>query len=306
MKKIPLLSILGLGFAFAQALANDEPTEERQKINLPHSDIFVFDLDTDDKSMSLANLRNITNRKGYDNQPYFTKNSDTLIYSRGDDYQTDVYEYSFSSKRSTQLTDSPATEFSPTPSPDNTSVTFVSDRNGGIWTGERKSLNQPRWLLKQHNNQEPVGYFAWDHDSANLLYWSRYGFSIALTNVDTGAYRFISGNTPPSTPHVIPSTNKFSFVHRQTNGQVWIKELDPKTLSIRPLVPVMGSNHNYTWTPTGEILMIQQNVLYRVNPSSDETWAKVADLAEFQLTNANRLAVSPDGKMLAVVGKAEE
>lgn len=296
-----LILIITLAFCVS-AIADDKKSSVRQKINLPHSDIFVFDLIKSEEVILLSNMRNITNRKGYDNQPYFTQNSDTLIYSRGDDYQTDVYEYSFSTQNSTQLTDSTATEFSPTPNLVNTKIAFVSDRNGGIWAAERDNLNQPEWLLEPHNNQEPVGYFAWDHSNDNLLYWSRYGFSIALTNVQTGDYSFISGNTPPSTPHIIPGTDNFSFVHRQTNGQVWIKALNPDNLAIRPLVPVTGSNHNYTWTPTGDILMIQQNMLYRITPDSDSSWVKVADLTDFSLSNTNRLAVSPNGKMVAVVG----
>jgi len=278
--------------------------EERPKLNFPHTDIFVFDLDLNSSGMALSEGKNATQRTGYDNQPYFTIDSTSFIYSRADDYQTDVYEYFLKTNKTKRLTDSPATEFSPTPSPSNKLIAFVSDRNGGIWFGDRKKLDKPKWVLEASDNREPVGYFAWNHETEDLLYWSRYGFSMALVNRKTGSYHFVAGNTPPSTPHIIPGTQKFSFVHRQTNGQVWIKELDPNTKAIRPLIMVNGTNMNYTWAPDGSILMVQNNKLNRWEGGSDSGWSIIADLQELGVSNANRLAVSPDGNHLAVVGIA--
>lgn len=300
---VALLTLLLIS-SLISGKATGEQTEDKEKtrVDFPHTDIFIFNLDLNSSEMVLSDGNNATQRAGYDNQPYFTSNSESFIYSRADDYQTDVYEYFLKTKQIKRLTQSSATEFSPTPSPNNAVIAFVSDRNGGIWFGDRSKLDEPKWVLESSDNREPVGYFAWNHETEDLLYWSRYGFSMALVNRKTGSYHFVSGNTPPSTPHIIPGTQKFSFVHRQTNGQVWIKELDPNTKSIRPLIAVNGSNMNYTWTPDGSILMVQNNKLNRWENGSENGWSTIADLAALGINNANRLAVSPDGKRLAVVG----
>jgi Tol biopolymer transport system component len=284
------------------AIATQE--QPRKKVDFPHTDIFLFDLDLNE--VKLTNGKNVTNRLGYDNQPYFTADSQSFVFSRGDDYQTDVYEYFLASGEIKRVTNSSATEFSPTPVKNNSAIAFVSDRNGSIWIGQRNDVNQAKWLLESADNKEPVGYFAWNTKSDDVFYWSRYGFSMALENLRTNSYHFISGNTPPSTPHIIPNTDKFSFVHRQTNERVWIKELDPKTLAIRPLVMITGSNHNYTWAPDGSILMIQNDVLYRIYPEANQPWQQVAALGEFAIKKANRLDVSPDGNKLAIVGQSSE
>lgn len=286
--------------------AISEQTEEKEKprIDFPHTDIFLFNLDLNNNENALSGGKNVTQRAGYDNQPRFTSDSTSFVYSRADDYQTDIYEYFLDTNQSKRLTHSAATEFSPTPSPDNALIAFVSDRNGGIWFADRKQLNKPKWLLEASDNREPVGYFAWNHETEDLLYWSRYGYSMALVNRKSGSYHFVAGNTPPSTPHIVPGTNKFSFVHRQTSGQVWIKELDPKTKAIRPLITVNGNNMNYAWTSDGSILMIQDNQLNRWKSGSENGWSVIADLAALGISSANRLAVSPDGKRLAVVGVA--
>lgn len=280
--------------------------DEKPKVSFPHTDIFLFELTQNEGRFEIKNPKNATNRKGYDNQPYFTKDSQSFLFSRADDYQTDVYEYFLTSGDIRAVTQSDATEFSPTPSPDNTKIAFVSDRNGGVWFGERETINTPRWTLKGSDNREPIGYFAWNHGTGDFFYWSRYGFSMALVNTNSDSYHFVSGNTPPSTPHIIPGTNNFSFVHRQMNEQVWIKSLDPTTKAIKPIVPVMGPNYNYTWSPDGQILMIQNAVLFQFQPGKSKQWEKVADLTTFNIANANRLAVSPNGKYLAVVGQGAD
>ena len=106
----------------------------------------------------------------------------------------------------------------------------------------------------------------------------------------------------PTTPHVIPGTNRFSFMHQQGNGEVWIKELDPETLAIRPLTSVIGSNRNYGWTPGGNLLMCDGTRLQSWTPESKGQWKLVADLDSFGIKNVTRIAISPDGKKLAVVG----
>jgi hypothetical protein len=90
-------------------------------------------------------------------------------------------------------------------------------------------------------------------------------------------------------------------MHQQGNGEVWIKELNPETLAVRPLTAVVGANRNYGWTPTGWIVMASGTKLHRCAPGLDRGWEEVADLAEHGLADVTRVAVSSNGKMLAVV-----
>lgn len=279
---------------------------ERAKANYPETEIFLFDLNLGAEESALANGRNVTNRAGYDNQPYFTNDSKSFVYSRGDDYQTDVYEYLIDTKQTKQLTHSDATEFSPTPFADNKSISFVSDRSASIWHGTRDELDNPKWALASNDNREPIGYYAWNHTTGDILYWSQYGFSVSLVHESSKNYHFISGHAVPSTPHIIPGTNKFSFVHQQTNGQVWIKEFDPVSKATRPITPVVGSNANYAWAPDGSILMIEKDTVFRWTANLENEWTKITSLSEYGIHRANRLAISPNGKLMAVVGLPTE
>lgn len=286
-------------------LADTHETEDdaTQAIaNFPETEIFIFDIDLKSDANILSNGFNATQRRGYDNQPVFTPDSNSFVYSRDDSTQTDVYEYDLTTSNTKRLTNSNATEFSPTPTPDNSAISFVSDRNASIWVGERGTIDKPKWLLAHTDNREPIGYYAWNHSTGDILYWSQYGFSISLTHESEQTLHYLSGNAVPSTPQIIPNTNHFSFVHRQSNGQLWIKAINPKTRAITPITPTVGNNANYTWAPDGSILMIEQNVLYRNKLGESPQWYSVANLDKAGIAGGYRLAISPNSRKLAIVG----
>ena len=266
----------------------------------PETEIFLFDYDVSGDD-ALSGGKNVTSRPGYDNQPYFTKNSETFLYSRDDGTQTDIWEYDIADGMHRQVTDNDKSEFSPTPSPDNSKISTVFERNLSVWTVNRDNPDNPKWTFETANIEEPVGYFAHDFETGDIIYWSRYGFNVALTHADKADYHYISGNALPATPHVIPGTNTFSFVHRQGNDQVWIKSFDPETKAITPLTPVVGSNINYTWAPDGSILQIEDTGVHRWTKASGK-WDQISDLSNHGLKSANRIAVSPDGTKIAIVG----
>ena len=292
---LPAISLPG------QTAADDDP--QKDKVDYPESDIFLFDLSLAPDSATVSNGINVTDRPGYENQPAFTPGNQSFLFSQSDEYQTDVYEYFLESGETKRITDTENMEFSPIPSPDNQTISFVVDgknANQSIWHITRENKT-PVWTLKHLPEREPVGYYGWNHKTGDLIYWSRYGFNIKLTHESKQRVHYVSGDAVPTTPQLIPGSNNFSFVHRQGNGEVWIKELNPVTLAIRPITTVVGSNTHYGWAPDGSILMMEGSTLNRWH-SPESGWQQVADLKAQNVASATRLAVSFDGKKLAVVG----
>ena len=296
--KFSLITLLS-ALLFTSSLSAEEVKE---KSAFPETEIFLLDLKIEPNSMQVSNGSNVTARPGYDNQPYFTKNSETFLFSRDDGEQTDIYEYDIAKQKATRLTQSDNTEFSPTPFPDNTKVAFVTDRSNSIWFASRDDLDNPKWVFAKNPIHEPIGYFSWNHDTGYILYWSQYGFSVTLAHESKAEVHYVSGNAIPSTPHIIPGTDKFSFVHRQARGDAWIKEFDPASKAIRPLTPIVGSNANYAWAPDGSIVMIEGSTLYRWQENGAATWQKISDLSSQGISSATRVAISPNGKRMAIVG----
>ena len=271
----------------------------------PEADIFLFSIQTSDGKVRLGESTNVTNREGYDNQPFFTPDSKSFLFSQSSNGQTDVFECFVASKECKRITQSANMEFSPTPSPDNKTISFVTDGEGAnqsIWHIERSKEEDPVWTLRKQPEREPVGYYSWNHESGYILFWSRYGFSMRLVHESKTLSHYITGHAVPTTPWIIPGTSKFSYVHRQANGEVWIKELDPETRAIRPLVSMAGSNFHYNWSPDGYIWNIEGSKLKRWKEATTDGWEELADLDSHGIQNATRVSISPDGKWLAVVG----
>lgn len=293
------LIVITLNTVSVLAVQTDPPNQE---LELPACDIYLFDVVTAENSISIANGRNVTKRAGYDNQPWFTPSGNSFLFTAN--YQpdrTDVYEFELESGEIQQVTDSPDQEYSPQVSEDNQTLSFVTDgetANQSIWSIDREGKNF-NWVLKDLGEREPVGYYAWNRSTKQILFWSRYGFSLQLVDLQKNTARYVTGDAIPVSPQIIPGTTNFSFVHRQGNGEVWIKELNPKTFAIRPLVMIVGANHHYGWTPCGGILMAQGTKLQQWRPGGK--WEAVADFSEFKMQSPTRLAVSPDGKKMAVV-----
>ena len=291
------------------ATAAAQEMDEKKPLELPECDIFLFDLVETSDEMKISNGRNVTERKGYDNQPWFTPDSKSFLFSANQEPdRTDVFEYFIESGETKQVTNSPTQEYSPQVSPDNKTISFVTDgetANQSIWFGDR-NFQRFQWLLQNQGDREPVGYYSWNRSTGYVLFWSRYGFSMRLVHETKPISHYVSGDAIPTTPHIVPGTSNFSFMHQQGNGQVWIKELNPETLAVRPLTPVAGNSRHYGWTPGGRILMCDGTKLVQWLPEFKDGWKPVADLDVFGLMNVTRVAVSPDGKQLAVVGLPKE
>lgn len=276
--------------------------EESPPPTIPDREIYLFDLTHKDGKYSLANKINISNNKGYDNQPYFMPDSQSVLFvSQRGDKETDVFEYDIKTQKTEQLTATPHAEYSPKPLGNGDRISFVSEGfnpYNSVWQLDLKS-KEYAWLL---NSKEPVGYYQVNDSNGDVLFWSRYGWSVQYLNLKNNYNRFISGNAVPSSPQQIPNSEKFSFVHRQTNSQQWIKAFDPKTFSITPIAPIYDANFEYGWVPNGDLLRVKDNQLF-IWPAGHAgySWQPGPDLSELFKGELGRLAVSHDGKKIAVV-----
>src|SRR5215471_16067287 len=84
----------------------------------PPNDILVVDLTAHGGEIRLGAPRRITEWIGYNNQPSFLPDGDSLLYTSIRDKQADIYRYDLKSRKTTQVTDTAESEFSPTITPD--------------------------------------------------------------------------------------------------------------------------------------------------------------------------------------------
>lgn len=276
--------------------------EEEIQTEIPDTEIYLYELISSDHGYRIENGKNISSNSGYDNQPFFTPGGETILFSSmRDGKQTDIYEYFIQSEKLKQVTATGHMEYSPKSSPDNLIITFVRDGENPdqtVWKMNRET-GENSWAI---NSKEPVGYYHLNHENGDVLFWSRYGFSVQYLSLERDESRFVSGNAVPGTPKQIPASNMFSFVHRQMNGEMWIKSFNPETFAVTPVAPLTGTNAEYAWAPNGDIFRAEDNVLYLwKNNGEANQWTKIQDLSEMFQGKISRMAISPDGKKIALV-----
>ena len=125
----------------------------------PDTDVWLARLGPDG---AITQPINITDRKGYDNQPSFTPDGKAILFTRRDGEQTDIYTYDFTSRSSlpTPVTNTPESEYSPTVTPDGAGISVIrveADGSQRLWRFTRDGQS-PQLVLA---NVKPVGYHAW-------------------------------------------------------------------------------------------------------------------------------------------------
>jgi hypothetical protein len=249
---------------------------------------------------------NITNRPGYDNQPSFTPDGKGILFTRSDSTQTDTYLYDFTTRSSepTRVTNTPESEYSPTVTPDGKGISVIRVEAGAPASLE-PDARQRLWRFTRDGQTpelvirdvKPVGYHAWGADDLLALYVLGKPNTLQVADSRTGRARIITQNIGRSL-HRIPGRDTVSVLHIEGDVRT-IKELDLEAGTLKPIARALPSpDGDYAWTPDGAILMSTGKELMR---STGGEWTRIADLAALGLSGASRLAVSPDGRWLALV-----
>jgi len=286
MKKLLfLIGILSFHFTFAQ----------------DNTEVYVFDISPSYEGLELLNVRNISNNDGYDNQPSFISN-ERLVFAGNNNGQTDISEYNFTTNlRSWVNTPTEGSEYSPQKFPlsqDMAAVRFDKDGRQRLYRYDSKTGNSSE-VIKDLQ----VAYFAFYEDYkmlATVLDWEEMDLvtiDLQTKKVDTlfkGAGRSIQK---------IPKTDYMSYSLINNEGKLDLYIMDMNTKESFFVCEIPKDVQDFVWLNDTQILIGKGNKLYMYDTLGEAEWKKVASLEEFGITNIRRMAVSPDGKKLALVGE---
>jgi hypothetical protein len=263
------------------------------------TDIYLFSIGDD-----FSFVKNISQRDGYDNQPSFTSDSESVLFtSDRDNAQMDIFRYELLTGNTVNLTNTrQQNEFSARPVSDAEFSYILQEGvpHMSLWKRSFNDTQSERVL----NNYLPAAYYTIGDDG--VLFWARYASALYFepNGVDVGygagEQLFVLGNVGTSI-HQIPKEHKYSFVHRQTNGLAMIKSYDSSDGAIRPIAIVPKENEEYCWGPNQTIYRIAGKTLMAMSVEKQGEWKEIAVIDAPKFINGGRCAVSPDGKMIAIV-----
>jgi len=264
----------------------------------PGTEICLFDLKVKKNTIQLSNPKNITNRRGYDNQPHFHSNKSLLYYSSADEAgRTDILVYDLEKNKTQKLTNTSEREYSPTLTPDGRFISCIIQRDDGTQNLGKYPLEGGEPIVIIDNLT--VGYHAWINEGVLVLFVLGQPNTLRLYSIANKKDLILAENIGRSL-HRIPGTSDISFIDKKEADWV-IKKYNSKTGSIESITTTLPNREDMAWTKDGKILMSDGELLYFWQPGKNKTWSKIEQPKTDLVNGTTRLAINTAGTKLAIV-----
>jgi Tol biopolymer transport system component len=271
------------------------------------SEILLFDLASKKGKLTLSNPKNITNHKGYDNQPSFHSSEPLIYYSSfNEDGRSDIKIYNYKTRETKSLTQTTEREYSPTLTPDGKFISCIIQRDSGAQDLGKYPVQGgvPTVLI----DNLIVGYHAWLDKDRVMCFVLGEPQTLHVYNVKTKEDKVVADNIGRSL-HRIPGKNAMSFVKKTTDTEWSVMQLDIETLAITKLIDTMPQREDLCWSPQGRIIMSNGTKIYSIDPAkglptgqAGKEWSELEVKSGSELLKGvTRLAINKKGDKLAVV-----
>jgi dipeptidyl aminopeptidase/acylaminoacyl peptidase len=272
----------------------------------PMSDVFVLEVgskqnkETKQLEPKFSEPKKITDYAGYNNQPFFLPDGHNILYTSIRNGQADIYRYDLKTGATTQVTNTPESEYSPTLMPDGKNISVVRVEKDGtqrLWKFPLAGGGAPSLILE---NVKPVGYHHWiDNHTVALFVLGSPGKpnTLQIADTNTGKSEIVAEN-PGRVLRKVPERNQFSFVHKISDQHWEIKYFDMRSHTIASFVETLPGVEDYAWL-NGALLMGKDSKLYAVRPFAGQKWTEVGDFSKAGIKRITRIAVS--GNRIAIV-----
>lgn len=246
----------------------------------------------------LSDVTNVSNRRGYDNQPCFAPDESYLLYTSIDSTeQADIYRYVIADGRTERVTTTPESEYSPTIMPGGerfSTVRVEADGAQRLWSFALDGTD-PRLVLTRVDS---IGYHAWVDGNTLALFVLGEPHTLRIATVDADTDRVVARDIGRSL-QTIPDTRHVSFVQQTEPDVWWLRRLDVDTGAVTDIAPRYEDSDDYLWTPLKELVTLHGGSLHIYE---FEVWREIEDV--YTLVGPGRLtrlAVSPNSTYMALV-----
>lgn len=268
------------------------------------TDIFLIQIRSDGEKLVFSNSVKINKTEGYNNQPFFHPDGASIFYSSEVGSNTDIYRYNIEKGKTTRLTDTPDSEYSPTVMLDGKKFSVIQlVTSEGPREGAQPLIafpidgGQPDLI---YEDGEKVGYHAWiDSDNVAMFLLGSPNF-LQIANLKDQTSLRVADNIGRSL-YKIPNQDAISFSQSKEEALNIIMRYNLKTGKTESIVPMLEGNSFYAWTSSGMLVMGVGSKLYGFRPEVDKDWQYIWNLNELGIKNISRLAVHPKNLWIAVV-----
>jgi hypothetical protein len=267
---------------------------------VPAQEIFLLDFSIIGDKVVISRVRNISNNPGYDNQPSFANDGNSLLYAASRHGQTDILRYDIADSSKHWITHTAGSEYSPIALWDGSGISAIKlDENGyqRLWKfsndGKDSSLVHADLKIGYHLwlDSQKLACFVLDTDTSN---------SLNIVDLRINKRRVI-WSKPGRCIKSIPGQNAFSFVDKTDTAAWHIKSYDLASGQVKKIITTPKGSEDYCWTPAGNLLIAHGSLLYWFSPAQHTGWVPITDLYSYGIKKISRMAVNDQLTNLAIV-----
>lgn len=237
-------------------------------------------------------------RSGYNNQPHFSADGLDLYFTTEQATgQTDIWRYRMADGDLAPVTATPESEYSPTPIPGQKALSVVR-----VEEGQRQRLWRVDLVTGAIDlllpDVEPVGYHAWTDESSVALFLLGDSFTLHAAKPGKPGSRLVFSGIG-RTLRKDPGSKKILFVDK-THEPWEIHRFDLDTGENEKILALFPGSEDFESGPDEAFWTGNGGKLY--HSEQGNAWRLFADLTAFGVNDISRIAISPDGRWLALVG----
>ena len=264
------------------------------------TEIFLLDITNSSGNITLSNPKNITNRKGYDNQPFFHPSQPLLYYTAMHDGQTDIWSYNLKTGVELQITNTIDSEYSPTVTPNKKYLSCIVQRKAnGDQDLVKYNIKKPTetQMIFESQKTGKIGYQAWLNPNELITFVLGEPQTLHYQHLISKKDLIIAPNIGRSL-HLIPKQKAFSFV-QQIEKKWLICSFNPQKNTIIDIAESHPDSEHYNaWLSENTILESRNTDIFSYSLMTKE-W-KIVDLPNMFLNRKiSRMAIK--GNKIAIV-----
>ncbi|NQX77833.1 hypothetical protein [Gilvibacter sp.] len=262
-------------------------------------DVFIASIDIDEEGTTINGLQNLSNDPGYDNQPSFGTDN-LLLYAGNNNGQTDIFQM-HSRMGSKMLAGGSLAggEYSPQLMPDESGIAAVRLDTTGLQRLYRYERSGKSTVLIP---DLMVAYFTF-YDANQIVgcYIEDETLNLFVHKLDEAKTYTLLKDVGRSF-HRVPGQNSVSYTATNEQGQQDVYLLDMDSLESFFVTQLPIGVNDYAWLNDSQLIVGSNSSLFVYDTFDKKDWEKFADLDANVIADISRIAVSPSGTRIALVG----
>lgn len=268
----------------------------------PATEVYLLNIKKDGASFSIvpnSKLVNISNNKGYDNQPSFIEKLNAVAYvSSRNNKPTDVFLYDLATAKTKQFTNNSQAEYSPKTTPDGKFISVVKDTDQNLTQISLDGLVTE----KLYTSKDSIGYYCWLNQSEIAAFTlSKPKVTLKLIHIKNKTEKYLTDSIGRS---LYKYRDGIVICQKLKKGN-YASFIDKKGV-INQLIELPKNTEDFYLTSDGWLFSSNESSLIYCNiTSKNKGWQELANLAGMGISKIFRMSVNQDMNKLVFVSEGQ-